>query len=72
MEVAEWDNNIIHYKPHFVGFEVFTAVTMKNAVFWDATACGCCKNGHFVGTYRLHHRGEKNRRARNATGPYGL
>jgi hypothetical protein len=25
-----------------VRFEVFTAVTMKNAVFWDVTPCGSC------------------------------
>jgi hypothetical protein len=25
-------------------FEVFTAVTMKNAVFLDVTPCGSCKN----------------------------
>jgi hypothetical protein len=25
-------------------FEVFTAVTMKNCVFWDVTPCGSCKN----------------------------
>jgi hypothetical protein len=25
-------------------FEVFTAVTMKNGVFWDVTPCGSCKN----------------------------
>jgi hypothetical protein len=43
--------------------DVFTAVT-KNAVFWFATACVCCKSRHFGGTYRLHHRGD-NRRARN-------
>jgi hypothetical protein len=23
-----------------VGFEVFTAVTVKNAVFWDVVPCG--------------------------------
>jgi hypothetical protein len=27
-----------------VGFEVLTAVTMNNSVFWDVTSCGCCKN----------------------------
>jgi hypothetical protein len=27
-----------------VRFEVFTAVTMKNGVFWDVTPCGSCKN----------------------------
>jgi hypothetical protein len=28
----------------YVRFEVFTAVTMKNGVFWDAPPCGSCKN----------------------------
>jgi hypothetical protein len=27
-----------------VKFEVFTVVTMKNAVLWDVTLCGSCKN----------------------------
>jgi hypothetical protein len=26
-----------------VRFEVFTAVTMKNGVFWDVMSCGSCK-----------------------------
>jgi hypothetical protein len=30
--------------------EVFTAVTMKNVVFWDVTQCGSCKNRRFGGT----------------------
>jgi hypothetical protein len=30
-------------------FEVFTAVTMKNAVFWDVTLFGSCKNRRFGG-----------------------
>jgi hypothetical protein len=47
-----------------VRFEVFTAVTMKNAVFWDIPKCGSCKNRHFGGTYR-HHQGDKNRMAKN-------
>jgi demethoxyubiquinone hydroxylase (CLK1/Coq7/Cat5 family) len=29
---------------HLQGLEVFTAVTKKNAVFWDVTPCGSCKN----------------------------
>jgi hypothetical protein len=33
-----------------VRFEVFTAVTMKNGVFWDVTPCGSCKNLRFGGT----------------------
>jgi hypothetical protein len=46
-------------------FEVFTAVTMSNAIFWEVVPCGYCKNQHFGGTYRLHHQGDKNRRTRN-------
>jgi hypothetical protein len=40
--------------------EAFMAVTMKNAVFWDVTPCGSCKNRRLEGTYRLHHQGENN------------
>jgi hypothetical protein len=43
-----------------VRFEVFTAVTLKNAVFWDVTLCGSCKNWRFGQTYHLHHQGAKN------------
>jgi hypothetical protein len=28
-------------------FEVFTAVTTKNAIFWDVTSCGSCKKRFF-------------------------
>jgi hypothetical protein len=35
---------------HSVRFEVFTAVTMKNGVFWDVTPCGFCNNRRFGGT----------------------
>jgi hypothetical protein len=42
----------------------FTAVTMKNAIFWDVTPCSSCKNRRLVGTYCLHHQGEKNQQAR--------
>jgi hypothetical protein len=44
-----------------VRFEVFTAVTMKNGVFWAVTPCGSCKNRRFGGTWRLLHQGDKNR-----------
>jgi hypothetical protein len=44
-----------------VRFEVFTAVTMKNGVFWDDTPCGSHKNQHFGGMYCLHHQGDMNR-----------
>jgi hypothetical protein len=30
--------------------EVFTAVAMKNGVFWDVTPCGSCNNRRFGGT----------------------
>jgi hypothetical protein len=33
-----------------VRFDVFTAVTMKNGVFWDVMPCGSCKNRRFGGT----------------------
>jgi hypothetical protein len=34
----------------YVRFKVFTAVTMKNGVFWDVMPCGSSKNRHFGGT----------------------
>jgi hypothetical protein len=37
-----------------VGFDVLTAATMRNAVFWDLTLCGSCKNWRFGRTYHLH------------------
>jgi hypothetical protein len=49
----------------YARFEVFTAVTMKNAIFWDVTSCGFCENWCFGGMYHLHHQGDKNLRARN-------
>jgi hypothetical protein len=39
----------------YVRFEVLTAVTIKNGVFWDVTPCGSCKNRRFVGTWSLLH-----------------
>jgi hypothetical protein len=41
----------------FVRCEVFTAVTMKIAVFWDVAPCRHCVNRRFGGTYRLHLQG---------------
>jgi hypothetical protein len=38
----------------YVRFEVFTAVTMKKAVFWDVALSRYCVNRRFGGTYRLH------------------
>jgi hypothetical protein len=44
----------------YVRFEVFTAVTMKNAVFWDMALCRSCVNRCFGGMYRHHLQGRKN------------
>jgi hypothetical protein len=49
----------LSYKIQVVRFEVFTAVTMKNVVFWDVALCRSCVNRRFVGTYRLHLQGRK-------------
>jgi hypothetical protein len=48
-----------------VRFDAFTAMAVMNAVFWDVTPCGSCKERRFGGTYRLHHQGDMNQRARN-------
>jgi hypothetical protein len=34
-------------------------VTMKNAVFWDVTLCGSCKNQRFREMYHLHYQGDE-------------
>jgi hypothetical protein len=31
----------------YLRFVFFTAVTMKNFLFWDVTSCGSCKNRRF-------------------------
>jgi hypothetical protein len=38
-------------------FEVFTAVTVKKAVFWNVAPCRSGVNRRFGGTYRLHLQG---------------
>jgi hypothetical protein len=45
---------------YLLRFEVFTAVTMKNGVFWDVTQCGSCKKNvsekcstSFIGVTRI-------------------
>jgi hypothetical protein len=53
----QWRNTIfetVKDKNWFARFEAFTAVTMKNAVFWDVAPCRSCVNRRFGGTYRLH------------------
>jgi hypothetical protein len=36
-------------------------VLLKNAVLWDVTQFGSCKNRRFRGMYGLHPHGENNR-----------
>jgi hypothetical protein len=59
------DNNITENISQHVMYEIFTAVIMENAVFWDATPRDSCKNRRLGGTCSLHHHGDKNQRARN-------
>jgi hypothetical protein len=40
----------IMHRIYTARFEVFTAATVKNGVFWDVTPCGSCKNRRFGGT----------------------
>jgi hypothetical protein len=47
-----------------VRLEVFTAVTRKNSVFWDALPFGSCKKRNVGENYRLHNQGGKKQRAR--------
>jgi hypothetical protein len=44
----------------------------KNAVFWDVTLCGSCKNRRFGGVYRLNEQGEKNQEASRSLIPVTL
>jgi hypothetical protein len=57
--------NIIWTSLSHIRFEVFTVVTMKNAVFWDVMPHGSCKNQSFGGTYHFRHQGDKIRQAMN-------
>jgi hypothetical protein len=50
----------------WIGFEVLTAVVMKNSVFWDLTLCSPFKvNQHFGRTCRLHLQGRRISQERN-------
>jgi hypothetical protein len=46
-EVTKLNYELYQEKNLQVRFEVFTAVTMKNAVFWDVTPCRPCVNRRF-------------------------
>jgi hypothetical protein len=53
---------VVENKFEIVKFEVFTAVTMKNTVFWDVAPCRYCVNRRFGGTYLLPLQGRKIRK----------
>jgi hypothetical protein len=38
------DTLLLRYRVQPVNAMDFTAVTMKNGVFWDVTPCGSCKS----------------------------
>jgi hypothetical protein len=68
-DINYWDHQTHRYNSlesdgqcsyKFVGFEVFTAATANNAVFWDMAPCGSCKNRRFGRTCYLHLQGRRN------------
>jgi hypothetical protein len=64
--LAKWCDRsfgIVHSRAESPG--VCLVFSFKNAVFWEAKPCGCCKHRRFERTYRRHHHGEENQRARN-------
>jgi hypothetical protein len=48
-----------------VKFKFSRRVTTNNSDFWDVMQRGSCKKRSFGRTYRLHHQGEMNQRARH-------
>jgi hypothetical protein len=46
--------NFLQNRNQNVRSEVFAAVTMKNAVFWDVAQCRSCVNRRFGGTPPAH------------------
>jgi hypothetical protein len=43
-----------------MGFEVFAAVTVENAVFWDVALCGFIIKRRFGGTCPFYFHGRNN------------
>jgi hypothetical protein len=56
---------VVFYEYYHRRFEVFTVVTMMNAVFWDMAPFRYFVNRRFGGTYRFHLQGISNPRAMN-------
>jgi hypothetical protein len=70
LQIKSWKLFLLYLIKHHENMACRTVgvklnIYLKNAVFWDVTPCDSCKNQSFGGTYRLHHQGDKNRRARN-------
>jgi hypothetical protein len=40
LHVTQFLGELFEQDYHYARFEFFTAVTMKNAIFWDVTSCG--------------------------------
>jgi hypothetical protein len=53
LEAEGLNQNEIRRRLVSVRFEVFTAVTVKNAVFWDVAPRSSCKNRRLGGMYHL-------------------
>jgi hypothetical protein len=56
LKILDLEHSMNYMRPDIVlcsivRFEVFTAVTMKNGVFWAVRPCGSCKNRRFGGTW---------------------
>jgi hypothetical protein len=47
--------------------QIMNTLCLKNAVFWNVTLCGSCKNRRFGGTERLHDQADRNRWNRNVS-----
>jgi hypothetical protein len=53
------DKSHLKCRKFFIWFEAFTAVTMKNVVFWSVALYRSWVNWRFGGTYSLHLQGRK-------------
>jgi hypothetical protein len=58
---CKWAHIFVANRKH-VTFQVFTAVTLKNGVFWNVTPCGSFKNRRLGGAWRFLRRGGQNGR----------
>jgi hypothetical protein len=57
----------INLAPHINIEPISRRIKLGNTIILDETLCGSCKKRRFGATYRLHHQGDKNRRARKVS-----